>query len=291
MKCNLCPRMCDSQRDDYTNINGFCQMPLLPTVARAQLHFWEEPCISGENGSGTVFFSGCSLKCVYCQNQKISTDNFGKTITIERLAEVFRELEEKGANNINLVSPTHYVEAIIKALDIYKPQIPIVYNSGGYENVETLKRLKGYVDIYLMDFKYFDEQKALKYSNAPNYCDVVKKALLEAYSQQSECTFKNGIMQKGLIVRHLLLPQCTNDAISIFNWVRENTGGAYFSIMSQYVPMGKAASMPPIDRKVTKREYEKVLSYICNSDFKNCFYQHRSSAVQEYIPDFNLDGV
>lgn len=266
-------------------------MPLLPKVARAQLHFWEEPCISGEKGSGTIFFSGCSLKCVYCQNGKISADNFGKIITVERLAEIFRELEEKGAHNINLVSPTHYIHSIIKALEIYKPSIPIVYNSSGYENVESLKMLSGYIDIYLIDFKYFDNQKALRYSNAPNYCDIVKKALLEAYNQQNECLFENGIMQKGLIVRHLLLPQSTNDAIAIFDWVRENLDGAYFSIMSQYVPMNKALSMPPINRKVTQREYEKVLDYICNTDFKNCFYQYRSSAIQEYIPKFDLEGV
>lgn len=291
MKCNLCPRKCNAQRDDYTNINGFCQMPLLPKVARAQLHFWEEPCISGEKGSGTIFFSGCSLKCVYCQNGKISADNFGKIITVERLAEIFRELEEKGAHNINLVSPTHYIHSIIKALEIYKPSIPIVYNSSGYENVESLKMLSGYIDIYLIDFKYFDNQKALRYSNAPNYCDVVKKALLEAYNQQDECLFENGIMQKGLIVRHLLLPQSTNDAIAIFDWVRENLDGAYFSIMSQYVPMNKALSMPPINRKVTQREYEKVLDYICGTDFSNVYIQERKSSDEKFIPEFDMEGI
>ncbi len=292
MNCNLCPRMCNAERTDFENKNGFCKMPLLPKVARAQLHFWEEPCISGEKGSGTVFFSGCSLKCVYCQNKKISADNFGKIITVQHLADIFRKLENSGANNINLVSPTHYIHSIIKALDIYKPKIPIVYNSSGYENVDALKLLKDYIDIYLMDFKYYDNLKAQRYSKALNYCEIVKKALLEAYSQQNKCVFdKNGILQRGLIVRHLLLPQGTNDAISIFNWVRENLSGAYFSIMSQYVPMGKAISMPPINRKVTKREYEKVLDYICNTDFKNCFYQYRSSAIKDYIPDFNLEGI
>lgn len=291
MICNLCPRMCSAERKINENINGYCKMPLLPRVARAKLHHWEEPCISGTNGSGTVFFSGCSLNCVFCQNDKISHQGFGKTVSVERLADIFHELYKQGAHNINLVSPTHYVHAIKDALDLYKPPIPIVYNSGGYDRVESLKILEGYIDIYLMDFKYFSGNRALLYSGASNYPSVAQKAILEAYRQQSECIFDGEIMKKGLIVRHLLLPFGTSDAISVFDWVKNNTPNAYFSIMSQYLPMGKALKIPPLDRKVTRREYEKVLNYICGSDFTNCFYQNRSSATQEYIPPFDLDGV
>ena len=283
--------MCSAERKINENLNGYCKMPLLPRVARAQLHHWEEPCISGKNGSGTVFFSGCSLNCVFFQNYKISHQGFGKTVSVERLADIFRELYDKGAHNINLISPTHYINAIKDALDLYKPPIPIVYNSSGYDRVESLKSLEGYIDIYLMDFKYFSNSRALLYSRSSNYPTIAQKSILEAYRQQFECVFDGEIMKKGLIVRHLLLPQGTVDAISVFNWVKDNTPNAYFSIMSQYIPMGKALKMPPLDRKVTKREYEKVLNHICGSKFTNCFYQNRSSATHDYIPHFDLDGV
>lgn len=267
-------------------------MPQLPVVARAALHFGEEPSISGQNGSGTVFFSGCSLHCVFCQNCGISTENHGKTITAENLAVIFKNLENSGANNINLVTPTHFVHSIIEALNIYKPKIPIVYNSSGYEKVETLKLLQNYVDIYLMDFKYFNSDKAKTYSNAPDYVDVAKKAIIETYRQQNECVFnKNGIMQKGLIVRHLLMPQSTRDAISVFEWVRQNVPNAYFSIMSQYLPLYKAQNMPVINRKITPREYNKVIDYILQSNFENCYMQDLSSAEKSYIPNFDFTGV
>lgn len=178
MKCNLCPRKCNVLRD---NLKGFCKMPLLPKVARAALHLWEEPIISGNKGSGTVFFSGCSLRCIYCQNYEVSRGNTGKEITVSRLAEIFKELEEQGAHNINLVSPTHYVHAIIEALKIYRPKIPIVYNSSGYESTQTLKLLENHVDIYLIDFKYTDSAKAKEYSLAPDYPEVVKSAISECY--------------------------------------------------------------------------------------------------------------
>ncbi len=291
MICNLCPRMCSAERNETENINGYCKMPLLPRVAKAQLHHWEEPCISGKNGSGTVFFSGCSLNCVFCQNDKISHQGFGKTISVERLADIFRELYEKGAHNINLVSPTHYIHAIKKALDIYKPPIPIVYNSGGYDKAEAIKSLEGYVDIFLMDLKYLSTERAELLSDAINYPYFAQSAIKEAYRQQPKSVFENGIMKKGLIVRHLLLPQATAEAINVFEWVRSNTPDAFFSIMSQYTPMGKAVNTPPLNRRVTKREYDKVLDYICTTDFSNCFYQYRSSAIQEYIPLFDLDGV
>ena len=291
MNCNLCPRKCNAARSESQNIGGFCKAPLLPKIARAALHFWEEPCISGSKGSGTVFFSGCSLNCVYCQNHDVSRNIIGKTISYERLAEIFKELENSGAHNINLVTPSHYVYAIKKALDIYRPNIPIIYNSSGYDSVDTLKFLEGYIDIYLMDFKYIKEDKAQKYSAAKNYPIVAIDAIKETYRQVGGCDFSDNIMKKGLIIRHLLLPQGTNDAISIFNWVKENTPNAFFSIMSQYTPMSACENYPEINRKITKREYEKVLSVILDSNFKNCYIQEKSSSSTEYIPKFNLEGV
>lgn len=291
MKCNLCPRRCNARRTNDENLKGFCKMPLSPKVARAALHFWEEPCISGKNGSGTVFFSGCTLDCVFCQNYDISHGGFGKVISYQRLADIFKELEEKGAHNINLVTPTHFVPAIIRALDIYKPKIPVVYNSGGYDSLEEIRALKGYVDIFLMDLKYLSGDRAEIYSGAPDYPEYAAAAIMEAYSQQPVCELKDGIMQKGLIVRHLLLPQGTNEAIKAFDWVKENTPNAYFSIMSQYIPCGKALDMPKINRRVTNREYEKVLNYICNSGFENVYIQERESSDKKYIPPFDLEGI
>ena len=291
MKCSLCPRRCDAERTNDQNLFGFCKMPLLPRVARAALHFWEEPCISGKNGSGTVFFSGCTLDCAFCQNYDISHGGFGKQITYQRLADIFKELEDRGAHNINLVTPTHFVPAIIRALDIYKPKIPVVYNSGGYDSVEEIRALKGYVDIFLMDLKYLSGERAALYSGAPDYPEHAAAAIKECYLQQPVCEFKDGIMQKGLIVRHLLLPQGTNEAILVFDWVRENAPDAYFSIMSQYTPCGRAENMPIINRRLTKREYEKVLSYICDSDFENVYFQERESSDKKYIPPFDLSGV
>ncbi|MDD6479129.1 MAG: radical SAM protein [Oscillospiraceae bacterium] len=291
MLCSLCPRNCNSIRTDNENLNGYCKMPLLPKVARADLHFWEEPCISGTKGSGTVFFSGCTLSCVYCQNYELSHNAFGKIISYERLAEIFKELEEKGAHNINLVNPTHYVFAIKKALEIYKPNIPIVYNSGGFERVETLKALEGYIDIFLMDFKYYSSEKALEYSNAYNYPEIAKKALLECYRQKKNSILEDGIMKSGLIIRHLILPKATNDAISVFKWHLENTPNAFFSMMSQYLPYGKAENFADINRRITKREHEKVLSYILESKKGNVFVQEMDSSSEKYIPNFNLSGI
>lgn len=291
MLCNLCPRQCNALRDTACNIGGFCNMPNTPVIARAALHLWEEPCISGKNGSGTVFFSGCSLHCVFCQNAEISSKNKGKDISVKNLADIFKRLEEQGAHNINLVTPTHFVDCIIEALDIYSPDIPIVYNSSGYESVDTLKMLEQYIDIYLMDFKYINRDKSQLYSGANDYVEVCKSALLEAYRQQTECVINDGIMQKGLIVRHLLLPQATRDAIEIFEWVKDNLPQAYFSLMSQYVPMGNALNMPPINRTVTKREYDKVVDYIVDSGFEKCYIQELSSASKDFIPSFDFTGI
>ena len=266
-------------------------MPLLPKAARAALHFWEEPCISGTRGSGTVFFSGCSLSCVYCQNYGISHKNFGKIITAERLAEIFKELENSGAHNINLVNPTHYTLALKRALDIYKPNIPVVYNSGGYDTVEQLELLKDYIDIYLMDLKYLDSERAYKYSGAADYPDVAEKAIKYCCSLVPECVFNDGIMQKGVIIRHLILPQGTNEAIRVFNWARENAPNAFFSMMAQYVPCGRAGEFPPLDRRITKREYEKVIGFICESGAENVYIQEPESGSKQYIPSFDLEGI
>ena len=262
-------------------------MPLQPKVARADLHFWEEPIISGTKGSGTVFFSGCTLGCVYCQNFEISHNGKGEIISCEELAQIFKDLEQKGAHNINLVNPTHYALAIKEALDIYRPKIPIVYNSSGYERVSTLKMLEGYIDIYLLDLKYSDCDKAEKYSKAYDYCEISKLAITEAVRQQQSCVIQNGIMKKGVIIRHLLLPQATKQAINVFDWVRQNASNAYFSIMSQYIPFADAYKYPEINRKVTNREYQKVLDYIFEFDINNIFIQQRESASEKYIPEFN----
>ena len=291
MICNLCPRKCNSERTESENLRGYCKMPLLPRVAKADLHFWEEPCISGTNGSGTVFFSGCSLGCVFCQNYDLSHKQYGKDISIGRLAEIFFELEKRGAHNINLVNPTHYIHAIKEALDIYKPKIPIVYNSGGFDALEQIKLLENYIDVYLFDLKYLTPETAFKYSGAYDYPNFAKSAILEAYRQKPECKFNNGIMTKGVIVRHLLLPQQTNEAIKVFDWYYQNVGNAFFSFMSQYVPFGKALDMPPLNRKVTKREYEKVLSYISNFDTDKVYFQELDSSSKKYIPDFDFFGV
>lgn len=291
MKCSLCPRRCNAERDKHLNLNGYCKMPLQPVVARADLHFWEEPVISGKNGSGTVFFSGCALRCVYCQNFEISHLCKGKEISVNRLAEIFKELEKTGAHNINLVNPTHFAVAIKQALDIYKPKIPIVYNSGGYDSPEILKMLEKYIDIFLLDFKYMLPDRAKKYSYASDYPRVAMETIKECCRIVPETVIENGIMKKGIIIRHLLLPRATNEAIEIFEWVRKNVPNGYFSLMSQYMPYALADKFPEINRPVTKREYEKVVDFICGTDFENVFIQSRSSSNEKYIPEFDFRGV
>ena len=265
-------------------------MPLLPRIAKACLHFWEEPCISGENGSGTVFFSGCSLRCVYCQNYLLSHNGFGKTVSYNRLAEIFSELEAQGAHNINLVNPSHYVGAVEKALDIYRPRIPIVYNSGGYDDISAAE--KDYIDIYLFDLKYCNAEKALQYSGAADYFDVATGVISAAYKRIGKPVFdSSGTLKKGVIIRHLLLPSSTNDAIGIINWVKENCPYAIFSLMAQYLPCGKADKYKMLSRRVTAREYNKVSEYLQNCGLEYCYLQEKASSDERYIPDFNLDGV
>lgn len=292
MTCNLCPRKCGALRTKNENIGGYCKMPQNPVVARAALHMWEEPCISGENGSGTVFFSGCSLRCVYCQNHKISKENFGKEITTKRLAEIFKELYELGAENINLVNPTHYVLAIEEAFDIYKPPIPVVYNSGGYDSMSVLKIAKTFTDVFLLDLKYLTNERAEKYSDAKDYPSVAKECIKFCANEIKENRFdERGIMQHGLIIRHLVLPSGTNEAIKVTDWVAENVPWAVFSLMSQYVPCGDLTDYKEINRRLTIREYEKVLNHAANCDIKTILTQELDSSNEQFIPSFDLLGV
>ena len=285
-QCNLCPRQCGAKRDENTNIGGFCGAPANPKIARADLHFWEEPCISGQNGSGTIFFSGCSLSCVYCQNYEISHQNKGRVITVEQLADIMRELENRGAHNINFVNPTHYFWTIKQALKIYKPRIPLVYNSGGYDRVENIK--EDIFDIYLMDLKYVSPDKSQKYSLASNYFEFASSAIKAAYNLKETIIDENGIMQSGVIVRHLVLPFGTREAMAVIDWVSENTPYAYLSLMAQYLPCGKAHEFKELNRKITKREYEKVLEHLYTKPLDNVFIQDYSSSDKKYIPDFNF---
>lgn len=261
-------------------------MPLYPKIARAELHFWEEPCISGKNGSGTIFFSGCSLRCAYCQNYDISHKNGGILKTPEELANIMRELENKDAHNINFVNPTHYIWAIEEALEIYKPSVPLVYNSGGYDNASVIE--KDIFDIYLMDLKYLSSDISKKYSAAEDYFEKASEAIKAAYKLKGEPRFENGIMQSGLIIRHLVLPMNTREAIKVIDWVNDNTPNAYFSLMAQYIPSGKAKDFSEINRRITKREYDKVVDYICGKNIPNVYIQSRESAKECYVPDFNL---
>lgn len=261
-ECILCPRMCRAHR--MAQETGFCRETAGLVVARAALHMWEEECISGENGSGTVFFSGCSLGCIYCQNQNISRAKAGKAITVGRLAEIFLELQAQGANNINLVTPTHYVPQIIDALELAKKdglRLPVVYNTSGYERVETLGMLRGYVDIYLPDFKYLEEELAREYSYAPDYPAYAKSALKEMVSQTGEFRMdeETGLLKRGVVVRHLVLPGKVKNSKEVIRYLHETYGNRILiSILNQYTPMPQVENHPFLGRKVTKREYGKT---------------------------------
>ncbi len=290
--CTLCPRQCGINRYSGT---GFCGEKAVIRAAKAYLHMWEEPCISGTNGSGTVFFSGCCLKCCFCQNYKISCEGHGKEITVERLAKIFLELQEKGAHNINLVSPTQFVPQIIEALDLCKDKlyIPIVYNTGGYERVETLKILEGYIDIYLPDFKYYDNELAEKYSSAENYFEVVTEALKEMYRQVGRYKLdKNGIMRKGLVIRHLTLPTHRHDSVKVLEWISENLpkDEILISLMSQYTPFYRSNKFKELSRRISTFEYNFVLDKAQELGLDG-FMQEKSSAKEEYTPDFDFVGI
>jgi len=289
MICQICPRRCNVDRAIKV---GVCGVGELPRVAKAYLHKWEEPIISGKNGSGTVFFSGCNLKCVYCQNYKISHNTYGKYITYEQLADIFKNLEKAGASNINLVSPSHYVNAIKKALEIYRPNIPIVYNSSGYDSLEALEVLKDYIDIYLVDFKYFEKSLADKLSKAPNYPEVVQAAILKMREYVPNEIFDNeGMLKKGVVIRHLVLPNHTDDSIKILEWIKNNVNNPFISLMSQYTPMHHAKMFDDINRPIKPIEYKIVEQAMVNLGLTTGFAQELSSASDCYTPVFDCEGV
>lgn len=346
--CNLCPRKCNKDRrfsaadnmDIIREHAGFCQMPRQVFLARAALHMWEEPCISGKNGSGAVFFTGCQLRCVFCQNYNIAAGRDGKEISVERLSEIFLELQDKKANNINLVTPSHYVPVIITALEMAKAQglvIPIVYNTSSYENVDTLKRLEGLIDVYLPDMKYMSSQAAEKYSHAPDYPEVAKRAIAEMYRQTGKPLFnekllsdkkqkpdekqisgrktkadenpptdqsiygdktfynkniEDGIMLKGMIVRHLMLPGLLNDSKEVIKYLYDTyNDNCYISIMNQYTPLLQVRDIKELNRHITKREYNKVVDYAIDLGVENAFIQEGGADKDSFIPEFNYEGV
>lgn len=289
--CRLCPRHCGVDRT--RGQRGVCGMGDQVTAARAALHFWEEPPISGEQGSGAVFFSGCSLGCVFCQNTEISHGRFGKTITPERLREIFLELIEQGAHNINLVTATHFLPSILPALEPKLP-VPVVYNCGGYESVETLRQLEGKVDIYLPDLKYAESDLAARLSHAPDYFPVACAAIDEMVRQVGPCVFdEKGMLQKGVIIRHLILPGHVQNSLKVLDYVAEHfeKGTVLFSLMAQYVPSGRVKHTPPFDRPISQEEYRAVVEYLFMLGLTDGFLQERSAATAEYLPDFSLEGI
>ena len=289
--CSECPRQCYADR---SRTIGYCRMPDKATVSRAALHMWEEPCISGGNGSGTVFFSGCSLKCVFCQNYEISHSNFGKLISTEELYNVCLDLIKAGANNINFVNPTHYIHVLQELNSKYPPfKVPVVYNSGGYELVDSLKLLKGYVNVYLPDMKFFSGEISSKYAGASDYFEYASQAVTEMYSQVGGPVFNDkGIIQRGLIIRHLILPGNIKDSFKILDWISANLpSDVYISIMSQYLPCGDAFKYKEINRKLTTYEYNKVLEHMDFLGLTNGYIQELNSAESSYIPQFDLTGL
>ena len=289
MICNACPRNCKADRKEKV---GFCGVGEAFVVARAAKHYWEEPVISGRNGSGAVFFCGCNLRCAFCQNYDLSRARIGKEISDERLTEIFDSLISAGAHNLNLVTPSHYAERLSRVLKSYRSSVPVVYNCGGYEKSETLKMLDGLVDVYLPDLKYINSERSGRYSLAPDYFENASRAILEMRRQQPQDIIENGLMKKGLIIRHLVLPKNTNQSKLIFDWIKENLGTkTYISLMAQYTPCGDLRAIPELERRITEREYEKVVSYLEELGFENVFLQELSSAKKEFIPDFDLTGV
>lgn len=288
--CNDCPRKCNAKREALAdNGKGFCNMGENPVIARADLHFWEEPPISGTKGSGTVFFTGCNLQCVFCQNEKISRGKFGKEITVNRLKAVYKELIDKGAHNINLVTGTHFVNAIAESL-CTPLSVPVVYNCGGYESIESLKKLEGKVQIYLPDLKYTDNELAIRYSKAPDYFEAATAAIKEMYRQVGDYVINDdGIMQKGVIVRHLILPGQLDNTKAAIDWVAKNfnEGQILFSLMSQFTPINDC-NIDSLNRRLTQEEYDEIEDYLIESGIEDGFMQELSSASEEYVPPFNL---
>ena len=285
MNCNQCPRKCNTERtEDHF---GFCGVGKLPKIARAALHFDEEPPISGTRGAGTIFFSGCNLKCVFCQNYEISETRQGVVITPYQLSEEYRKLEASGAQNIEFVTPSHYTDAILESLTYYQPRLPLIWNSSGYDSIETLKRLEGVIDIYLPDFKYSDNALAKRLSHCGDYVETAAAAIDEMLRQQPRIIIENGVMQRGVIIRHLVLPSHTKNSIGVLEIIKERYDTrALVSLMAQYMPAGKAADYPDINRKLTKREYHKVLDKYMELDLDG-FAQELDSSDKKYVPEWN----
>lgn len=283
-KCDLCPNMCGVDR----NISvGACGVGSMPRIARAGLHMFEEPLISGTSGSGTIFFSGCNLRCIYCQNYDVSTRAKGYNLSVEDIIEKIKYLESLGANNINFVTPTHYAHVVKEVLTKYKPSVPVVYNTSGYERVEVLKALEGLIDVYLPDIKYFDKSLSKTLSAKENYFEYASNAVYEMYRQVGQPLIDGGLIKKGIIFRHLVLPSHTDDSIQILQFIREKFGdNVWLSLMSQYTPQGKANEYPPLDKPLKKIEYTRVVQYAKRLGFTKCFIQSFDSVGEEFIPIF-----
>ena len=292
MICRQCPRSCGAERTD-TRGSGLCRMPAAPVLARAALHHWEEPPISGTRGSGTVFFSGCSLGCVFCQNEKISHEDFGKAVSLERLREICEALIAQGAHNLNFVNPTHYAHVLSALLENWRPPVPVVFNTGGYDKVDTLRTLEGKVDIYLPDLKYLDGDTAGRYSAAPNYPEAAQEAIREMVRQTGPCRFDDdGLLLRGTIIRHLILPGQLNQAKAVMDWTAREfpAGTVLFSLMSQYTPWGDLSAVPELDRRLHPGEMRAAQEYMENLGLSG-FTQERTSAREEYTPPFDLTGI
>lgn len=292
--CKLCRRKCGVNR--LKGELGFCKASDKVKIARASLHLWEEPPISSGKGSGTVFFSHCNLHCVFCQNHDISQEFKGEYVSIERLSEIFLELQEKGANNINLVTPTHYIPQIKEALDISKANgltLPILYNTNTYDSLEVIKELDGYIDVYLPDFKYFNDKYAIKYSSAPHYLENIMPVLKEMVSQTKELKFnEKGLIEKGVIIRHLMLPGLLFDSKKVIDTIYNTFGNkVYISLMNQYIPMYNACNYPEINKKLNPKHYDSLIDYATNIGVVNGFIQDEGSNSTDFVPDFNLQGV
>lgn len=288
--CTLCPRRCGVDRTKGER--GFCGMPDKLYAARASAHYWEEPVISGSFGSGAIFFSGCTLRCAFCQNYTISDEHFGRELTPQALRAAMERLIDEGVQNINLVTPTHFLPSILPALEPKLP-VPVVYNCGGYESVETLRRLEGKIDVYLPDFKYSDNALAKRLSAAPDYYETAAAAILEMYRQVGRPVIEDEQMTRGVLLRHLVLPGFVDNSLGVLDWIAENfrSGDILVSLMSQYVPMGKAKAMPPLDRRITETEYDAVLSYMELLGIEDGFTQDFSAATSDYTPEFDLTGL
>ena len=292
MICNLCPRRCGALRDETQGL-GRCRMPSVPVAARAALHHWEEPPISGSRGSGTIFFSGCSLGCVFCQNQEISHRDFGKVVSLERLVQICDELITQGAHNINFVNPTHFSHAVRALLIRHPLPVPVVWNSGGYDRVETLRALEGLVDVYLPDLKYLDPDTAGRYSAAPDYPEAAAAAIREMVRQTGPCRFdEDGLLRRGTVIRHLILPGQVEQAKRVMDWVSREfpRGTVLFSLMSQYTPWGDLSACPELNRRLRPGEMRAAREYMENLGLDG-FTQERTSAREEYTPPFDLTGI